>query len=165
MRLLWFSGIATAALFCGIVWYLAPLNPGALALQFAITPRAFGAIVHVWSEAQLARYRAHLPFDFALIAAYATFGYRLVTHGSVFAGCGRVMTRAAAWCLPAAGVFDVLENLFHGWLTVAPRFGVPGIYAASAGCSLLKWLLLAGFGALVLHALAREEHRPAAGDG
>ena len=155
MRLLWLSGIATVALFCGIAWYLASLEPGALALQLAFTPRAFGAIVHVWSEAQLARYRAHLPFDFALIAAYATFGYRLVTHSDVFVGCGHRLKRAAAWCLPLAGVCDGVENLFHLWLTAAPRFGVPMAYAASAGCSLLKWLLIAGFGAVTVFALLR----------
>lgn len=157
MRLLWFSGIATLALFCGIAWFLAPLEPGALALQLAFTPRAFGAIIHVWSEAQLARYRAHLSFDFALIAAYSTFGHRLVTCGPVFAGCGRAMTRVAAWCLPAAGVCDVLENLFHLWLTAAPRFGVPGVYAVSASCALLKWLIVASFLGLTIHALAQRD--------
>jgi len=59
------------------------------------------------------------------------------------------------WALPAAAAFDGAENLLHGWLTAAPRFGVTLPYAASALCSSLKWALLCGFALAVAAALAQ----------
>ena len=46
MRLVWITGLLALALFAGLAWQLAPLEPGVLALQLAVTPRAFGEIVH-----------------------------------------------------------------------------------------------------------------------
>ena len=157
MRLPWFSGTVALILLGGLAWYLAPLNPGVLALQLAFTPRAFGDIIHVWSAQDLARYRAHLPFDFGLILAYSVFGYSLASRTRVFSGFTRFWSSFARWCLPGAGAFDVVENLLHGWLTEVPRFDVPLVYAVSASCSLTKWLLLAAFALLVAYAAARDE--------
>lgn len=154
-RLPWLFGVSAAVLFVGLAGYLASLQPGVVALQLAFTPRAFGEVVHAWSAEGLARYRAHLPLDFALIAAYSAFGYTLARSARAF---GRLRPRAATfatWCLPAAGAFDGAENLFHWWLTEAPRFGVPLVYAVSASCALIKWALLVGFGCLAAYACAR----------
>ncbi len=41
------TGLATAILASCLAWYLAPLESAALSLQFAFSPRAFGAIVHL----------------------------------------------------------------------------------------------------------------------
>jgi hypothetical protein len=154
----WASGSAAAALLAGLAWWLAPLEPGVLALQFAFTPRAFGAVVHQWSAADLARYRAHLPVDMLLLLAYAVFGHRLATRTALFAGhgVGRGRHRLARWLLPLAAAFDALENALHAWLTAAPRFGVPALYALSASASLAKWLLITGFALLCWHVLGRQ---------
>lgn len=153
----WLSGLAALALFAGLAWYLAPLEPGVLALQLAWTPRAFGAIVHFWSDADLARYRSHLPVDCALLVAYGSFGYLAGTRTGLFGGSSARVRRIGTWLLPSAAVFDALENGFHWWLTETPRFGMPLVYAASAGCAWLKWLLLLGFLLLAARALARGE--------
>jgi len=152
----WISGLIALALFGGLAWYLRPLDPGVLALQLAWTPRAFGKIVHLWSATDLARYRSHLPVDFALLAAYGSFGYLVATQTGVFRGRGPWYRRLGTWLLPAAALFDALENAFHWWLTEVPRFGMPLVYAASAGCAWLKWLLIIGFLLLSAHALARD---------
>lgn len=157
MRLPWLSGILALILLGGLAWYLAPLDPGILALQLAFTPRAFGDIIHFWSVEDLARYRAHLPIDFGLILAYSIFGYSLASRTRLFSGLTRFWSSFARWCLPGAGAFDVVENVLHGWLTEVPRFGVPMVYAVSASCSLAKWLLLAVFALLVAYAAARAE--------
>lgn len=157
MRLPWLSGIVALVLFGAIAWYLAPLNPGVLALQLAFTPRAFGEIVHFWSMEDLARYRNHLVMDFGLIVAYSVFGYSLASRTRLFAGLTRFWSSSARWCLPVAGALDGVENLLHGWLTEVPRFDVPMVYAVSASCSLTKWLLLAAFALLVACAAARAE--------
>jgi hypothetical protein len=157
MLLVWLSGLSAAVLFAGIAWYLAPLKPGILALQMAFSPRRFGEVIHAWGPEHLERYRQHLPYDFALLLAYAVFGYMLATRTQVFASLPVVVARHAKWLLPLAAVCDAVEDMLHWWLTAAPRFGVPGVYAWSAGASLLKWVLLVGFGALVGYALAKAE--------
>lgn len=155
MRAVWLSGLIAAVLFAGLAWYLAPLKPGAVALQFAFTPQAFGGVVHFWSAEDMARYRNHLPLDCLLLAAYGTFGYLLAARTKVFAGMGGVLRLAAAWALPLAAGADAVENALHWWLTAAPRFGVPAAYAIAASSSAAKWLFIAGFGLILAFAGAR----------
>lgn len=150
---LWQAGLLTLALAAALAWFLAPLWPAALALQFASTPSAFGRIIHLWSAEDLARYRGHLVADFALLAAYGLFGYRLATRTRLFGG--HLLRPLAAWLLPTAAVFDAGENVLHLWLTAAPRFGVPAVYAAAALGATLKWLLILGFTVLSALALLR----------
>lgn len=153
MRAVWISGLSVLALLAGLAWYLAPLQPGALALQFAFTPRAFGQIIHFWSPADLERYRNHLPIDHALLLAYGAFGYFCATRASIFAPRTPSFRRFLKWLLPFAASLDVLENALHWWLTEVPRFGVPLVYALSAGASSLKWLLVLGFGLMFAYAV------------
>lgn len=157
MRLVWITGLLALALFAGLAWQLAPLEPGVLALQLAVTPRAFGEIVHRWSADDLLRYRSHLPLDFVLLTLYGSFGCLLARRSRIFIGAAPSLTRFATWALPAAAVCDAVENALHWWFTAAPRFGVPLLYAVSAGCSLLKWTLLMGFAVALALALQRAE--------
>lgn len=154
MRALWLSAAAAVVLEAVVLWLLAPLQPGALVLQLAWTPRGFGEIIHLWSAEDLARYRAHLIVDCALLLAYGSFGWLLATRTRLLAPLPpRVQALAPFLPLFAAG-FDVLENSLHWWLTAAPRFGMPWLYLASASAAALKWLLLMLFVALLLWALA-----------
>lgn len=153
LRAVRLSGALAAVLFIGLAWYLAPLEPGVIALQFAFTPRAFASIVHAWPAEHLARYRAHLPVDMLLLTAYGSFGWLLATRTALFARCRAGLRRVAAWALPLAAFFDAIENGLHGWLSAAPRFGMPAVYAAAATASTLKWMLLLGFAAAVAYAM------------
>lgn len=155
--LIWFTGLASLGVFAGLAWYLAPLEPGVLALQFAFTPKAFAAIVHAWPPEHLERFRAHLPIDCVLLLGYGCFGYLLASRTALFAGYPAALRRAAIWALPLAAAFDAAENALHEWLTAVPRFGVTLPYAAAALCSIAKWALIAGFAIGVAHALARSE--------
>ena len=156
LRGVWLSGLAALALFAWLAWYLAPLAPGALALQLTWSPRAFGEIIHFWSEAELARYRSHLPVDYALLIAYGAFGYLVATRTGIFAARGAVTRRIAAWLLPAAALLDAVENALHWWLTEVPRFGIPLAYATSASCAWGKWLLIIAFLLMCAWAAARD---------
>jgi hypothetical protein len=156
-RLAWFTGTASALLFAGLAWYLAPLEPGALALQFAFTPKSFATIVHAWPADHLHRYRAHLAVDCILLACYGSFGYLLAARSALFAGYSSIARTAATWALPLAATLDAAENALHWWLTEAPRFGVTLPYTAAALCSVGKWMLLASFAVAVAHALARTD--------
>lgn len=139
----------------GIACYLAPLQPGILALQLAFSPRAFAGIIHAWSAADLLRYRAHLPFDCLLLACYGAFGWLLVSRTALFTAQPAALRTCALWLLPLAAGFDATENAFHWWLTEVPRFGVAWAYGVSAACAACKWLLLLAYGLVVLYALDR----------
>ncbi|ODU06585.1 MAG: hypothetical protein ABS84_17760 [Rubrivivax sp. SCN 71-131] len=153
MSAVWLTGLGAAALLAGLAIYLAPLEPGILALQLAFTPQAFARIIHVWPPDHLARYRAHLPVDGLLLLAYGAFGFLLSTRTALFSASRAGLGRLAAWTLPFAAAFDALENISHAWLTAAPRLGVPLAYAVSASASAAKWTLLLVFGGLVIHGL------------
>lgn len=155
MRLLVGLGFATMGLFAGLAWYLAPLEPSILALQFAFAPRTFGAVIHAWSPEYLARYRAHLPVDGLLLLVYGVWGYSFAIRGRLFVSVGAAMRRAAAWALPAAAAFDAVEDGLHWWLTAEPRFGVPLPYALAATAASCKWILIVAFLGLVVYALTR----------
>jgi hypothetical protein len=157
MRAVWASGVLAAVLFIGVFWYLSSLKPGIIPLQIAWQPQTFGGIIHLWSEADLARYRSHLPVDFVVLLAYAVFGWLLAKRTAVFRPLAPAVRLFARACLPLAAVFDAAENAFHWWLTEMPRFDTPATYLMSTTCSAFKWGLLIGFGVLVLHALARAE--------
>jgi hypothetical protein len=157
MPFVWLSALATVALAGAIAWYLAPLTPGALALQFAFTPRAFGEVIHFWSPEQLQRFRAHLPVDCLLLLSYGLFGYLLARHTQVFQALGATGRRWASWALPLAAAFDVTENACHWWLTEVPRFAITWPYLLAAGSACMKWFLLVAFGLTVVFAVTRSE--------
>ena len=155
--LVWCTGITALVLFAGLAWYLAPLEPGVLVLQFAFSPRAFGSVVHAWSPEQLHRFRLHLPIDCALLLSYGGFGYLLATHTRFFAPRRRWYRIWVTWALPWAAVFDAGENVWHWWLTEVPRLGVQLPYPLAAGCASAKWLLLVAYAMTVVLALARPQ--------
>lgn len=159
MRAVWASGLIALALFAGLAWYLSPLEPGVVALQFAHTPTAFAKTVSLWSSEDLIRYRRHLPVDFLLLVAYGSFGYLMVSRTQVFGSCGQSLRRLATWLLPLAALFDAAENVLHGWLTADTPLEAPFAHAASAGFSCLKWALIGGFCVLLAHALIRFRRR------
>jgi len=151
----WASGLAALALFAGLAVFLSPLDPGVVALQFTFTPRAFAAVVHAWPPEDLARYRAHLPVDVALLLAYGTFGRLLAIRTRVFERFGARVRALLAWTMPLAAAFDAAEDAWHAWLTEAPRFGVPQAYAIAGACATAKWALLVAFALAVATTLAR----------
>ncbi len=149
-------------LFAGIAWYLAPLEPSVLALQFQFTPKAYGYVIHAWNEGDLQRYRAHFAADYVLLAAYGALGWMVATRSASFRALPGALSRSARWWLPIAAAFDAVENALQLWLTAVPRFDVPLPYAVSAWCSVAKWALLFAFALLALWALARPNDPSAA---
>lgn len=156
MTALRLAAVATVLLAAGLAFWLAPLSPNVLVLQFAFTPPSFGAVIHVWPAEHLARYRAHLPVDGLLLLAYGSWGYLLATRSAAFAALPARLAAAARYLLPLAAACDAAENLLHAWLTAAPRFGMPLPYALAGSSAALKWLLLFAFGILLLLALTRD---------
>ena len=131
----WLTGVASLLLFAGLAWYLAPLDPGVLALQFAFAPDAFARVVHAWPPEHVLRYRQHLPVDCLLLAVYGAFGHLLASRSRLFSTWARPSRLAATWALPLAAVFDAAENALHWWLTESPRLGVALPYVVAAACA------------------------------
>jgi len=157
MFIVWLSGIATLVMFAGIAWYLAPLYPGAVLLEFAFTPKSFGTVIHAWPAEYLLRYRGFLSLNFLLLGCYGFFGYFFVSRSPLFSRYSSGMRTVTAWALPVAAALGAAGNTLHAWLTAAPRFGVPPAYALAATFAVFKWLILAGFMLAVVHALLRDE--------
>ena len=155
------SGLLALGLLGAIVWQLHGLHPGALELQLSFGARRFGAVVHQWTVEDLARYRAHLPWDFALLASYGAFGWLLATQTATFAALGRGGRAFATWALPLAAASDAGENALHAWLTAAPRFDIGWIYPVAAGCAALKWALVLAWMLVLAWALLRSRSDPA----
>ena len=152
------TGIATLVLFAGIAWHLAPLYPGIVVLELAFTPRSFGTVVHAWPPEYLLQYRLFLPVDFLLLACYGSFGYLFVSRSRLFSQRSSTLRTATAWALPLAAIFGALEDALHMWLTAAPRFGIPWVYALSATCAASKWAISAGFMLVVIQSLLHDEN-------
>lgn len=151
------TGIATLALFAGIAWQLAPLYPGVVVLELAFTPRSFGTVVHAWPPEYLQLYRLSLPVDFLLLAGYGAFGYLFVSRSRLFSQRSATLRTATTWALPLAATLGAVENASHMWLTAAPRFGIPWVYAMSATCAASKWVISVGFMLAVIEALLHDE--------
>jgi hypothetical protein len=156
----WLTGLAALGLVAAIAWYLAPLTPGVLSLQLAFTPKTFGEVIHFWSPEQLARFRAHLAADYALLLSYGAFGYLLASRTQLFQSLPDAVRRAASWALPVAAAFDAAENAFHLWLTEAPRFGVHLPYLLAASCATLKWLSILAYALTVVITAVRTDTDP-----
>lgn len=142
-------------LLAGMAVWLAPLQPGVLALQLSFTPRAFAFVIHSWSADDLARFRMHLPFDALFALVYGAFGFRLFSHSAALRRSA--VAGAARWLLPLAAVLDLLENTAHAWLTALPRLDLPRLYLAVGTAAALKWALVLAFGLALAWALARSE--------
>jgi hypothetical protein len=157
MLLLWLAGASAVALFAGITWHLAPLEPNVVVLQLAFTPRAFGQVIHSWPAEHLARYRAHFPAEFALLLSYGAFGYLLANRTRILAGGPAAFRVWGTWALPLAAAFDAAEGAFQLWLTEVPRFGADWAYMVSASFSSLKLLVLFGYALWLVCALLAGE--------
>lgn len=155
--LLWTTGGGAVALFAGIAIWLAPLTPGALTLQLAFSPRAFGQIVHWWPPEHLARYRAHFAADFVLLACYGAFGWLLASRTRLFARGSAALRGWTAWALPLAALCNAVQDILHLWLTAAPRFGVPWVYPLAALAACAKWVLLAAWAGSAARALLKAD--------
>lgn len=150
MNLLWLIGLCNVLLFAGMAVLLAPLKPGILALQCSFTRESFRAVLAAWGDAGLRRYRAHLPVDGVFLLGYAAFGHLWASQAAPPAWA----VVPGPWLLPAAAVFDALENLMHLHLARAQVSAAPGWYAFTGACSALKWVLVLLFAGLVLVTVA-----------
>lgn len=129
-------GTAAVALFITITCRLWRLRPGLLGAQFTFTERHFRSVVDQWGPEGLARFRSHFVLDYCFLACYGLFGLAL----------GFALQSAVPWILPAAAVFDAIENLLHQRFATAAPNSLPKIAFLAAGVSSsMKWALIAAF--------------------
>lgn len=155
MLLIWSVGLSALALFAVIAWYLSPLEPGIVALQFSFSRQSFQLILDAWGPEGVALYRSHFTADFALLICYSALGYLVAENTRLFRRQSAVR-RLGTWLLPAAALSDALENVLHLHL-IADGPEVDPLYVAAALFASLKWTLFSAFLVLVAGVLIRRE--------
>lgn len=106
-------GLAAILLFGAIMVYLRPLRPSLFRVQFSGSERRFRDLVAPWSPEAHRRFQAHFPADWVLITLYIVAGWSY-GHSAVVAHAGSNVATLATWALPAAGMADLVENIFQG---------------------------------------------------
>lgn len=156
MKSVWVLGLASVGLFIALGWYLQPLQPSVVALQFTFSPGAFQAVLEGWGAQGVQRFRLHLVVDDVLLLCYGAFGYLLVQRGAWFGGFSTTARQRMAALMPLAALMDGVENLLHGYLTGEGVAAPPAVYGAAGSAAALKWLLLLAFALCVAWALRRK---------
>ena len=137
------AAVVSALCFGGLAVYLAPLQPGVVALQFTFTPDAFARVLQSWGPESVQQFRHHLPIDGLLLLSYGAAGYLAVVRTCFFNPLTPWLSmRGLALLLPVAAAFDAAENLLHWVLTRADALVTPasaGWYLAAGLCASLKW--------------------------
>ena len=129
-------GTAAVALFFAMNRRVGSLSPGLLRAQFTFTERQFRSVIDQWGPEGLAQFRSHFVLDYWFLACYWLFGVAL----------GFAQQSAVPWLLPAAAVFDAIENLLHQRFATAAPNSLPKIAFLAAGVSSsMKWALSAAF--------------------
>ena len=145
MKPVWALGMAIVGLFMGLGWYLQPLQPSIVALQFTFSPGAFQAVLDAWGPQGVQRFRTHLGFDGALLLCYGAFGYLLVRYSCLFKRVDTITRQISGWAMPGAAVLDAIENLLHLVLISEPATHAPALYLFAGVFATGKWLLIANF--------------------
>ncbi len=133
---------------------LAPLSPNFICVQLTFDSQAFWRAIAAWGPEGMARLQASLlPWDLMHPVIYGLFGYLLATRTNYFHAWPH-WRRGLAWALPIAALCDLVENACELYLLSIP-LGTPSIIIpVSAGFSLVKWTIAAGFVVMLLVALA-----------
>lgn len=150
---------------------VAPLKPNMAWAQLALNPHRFWTVLAHWGDGGLSLYRAHFAYDHVLALLYGAWGALMVARSGLFNRVGTRWRWLAAALLPAAALFDLLENAMHLYLLGLPEAASvaavailavapapPGAWQVplAGGFSLCKWLLILAFaGWLVWRALRR----------
>lgn len=142
MKPVWALGLASVALFMGLGWYLQPLQPNIVALQFTYSPSAFQTVLDAWGVQGVQRFRLHLVIDDVLLLCYGAFGYLLVRRSAWFRGFSPANQRRVAMLMPLAALCDAVENLLHGYLTGESVAAAPAVYGVAGVAASAKWLCL-----------------------
>ncbi len=128
-----------------LVRLIGPLEPNIVVLQTRFTAEAFWSVLQAWGPEGLARYRAHLPYDWLHPFLYGVMGWLWVRRTPLFTRWPARRSRALSWSLPLAAVCDLLENALHVALLARPPGGSALFVALAGTASSLKWFLAVAF--------------------
>lgn len=144
MKPVWFFGLSSLGLLLGLAFYLAPLHPPLLALQFTFSQQAFEAVTAQWGAQGVALFRSHLYPDFALMACYALYGVFTVQGTRLF-HMRHVPPIFWYALMPLAALADVAENSLHLAITAAQAQPQAWWYLAAGVSATLKSVLILFF--------------------
>ncbi|TXH86474.1 MAG: hypothetical protein E6Q78_16875 [Rhodoferax sp.] len=144
MKSVWFLGFSSLALLLGLAFYLAPLHPPMLALQFTFSQQAFEAVTAQWGPQGLALFRSHLYPDFGLMVCYALYGVFTVQRTRLF---HMRYVPPIFWyaLMPLAALADVVENSLHLAITAPHAQPQAWCYLTAGFSATLKSALIMFF--------------------
>ena len=120
------------ALFAGMLWLTAPLQPGVPALQLTFSREGFAGVLAGWTAAgEEWRFARHFWLDYPFALLYGLLGWRWRRHG------------LPAWLLLGAALADLLENTLHVWFLRAAGTAPDGAYLLAGWAAMVKFKLLA----------------------
>ena len=120
------------ALFAGMAWLTAPLQPGVPALQLTFSREAFEGVLSGWVAAgEDWRFARHFWLDYPFALLYGWLGWRWRSHG------------LPGWLLLGAAVADLLENTLHVSFLARPALWGNGAYLLAGWAAMVKFKLLA----------------------
>lgn len=131
MKWVWFFGLSSLALLLGLGFYLAPLQPPLVALQFSFSQQALEATTALWGPQGVVLFRSHLYPDFGLMVCYALYGVCTVRFTRLFR-MRHVPPLVGYSLMPLAAIADATENCLHLALT-APGASLPEAWYLAAG--------------------------------
>lgn len=120
------------ALFAGMAWLTAPLQPGVPALQLTFSREGFEGVLSRWAAAgEDWRFARHFWLDYPFALLYGWLGWRWRHQG------------LPGWLLLGAAGADLLENTLHVSFLLHPSAVPEGAYLLAGGAAMVKFKLLA----------------------
>lgn len=146
--------VVAICLLAGMAYYLRDLKPALIAAQLTFSRDAFEAVLSQWSPEDLRRFNQHFTADYVFLVVYGALGWLL---GRRLASSKGPSVQALRWLLPAAAVFDFIENVLHQvFLAFRPGGSPEPLYVVAGTAALLKFALIFAFTALAVRAWRRK---------
>jgi hypothetical protein len=136
--------------FLALVIYLRRLQPPIVSAQLTYTEQGFRAVLVRWSPDGRERFRRHFAADYVFILLYGASGW-LWGEGLQASRPAGLLADALALLLPAAAVFDCVENLLHQCFLRAKPGTLPAwLFALAGGAATAKFVTWGGFAGVLL---------------
>jgi len=120
------------ALFAGMAWLTAPLQPGVTVLQLTFSREGFEGVLAAWAVAgEEWRFLRHFWLDYPFALLYGWLGWRWRHRG------------LAGWLVLGAAVMDLLENTLHLGFMALPAALPEAVYLLAGWAAMVKFKLLA----------------------
>lgn len=133
------------ALFLALAFYLRGLKPSIVSAQLTYTEQGFRAVLGRWPHDSRDRFSRHFAADYLFILLYGVSGWLAGPWPQAALPAGP-LADLLPLLLPAAAVFDCVENLLHQRFLRAEPGALPaGLFALAGVAATAKFVAWGGF--------------------